>query len=199
MSVIPPEWAAVRAAARAMHDVTDDKGSLVRAFLNAGIPFVLGASISAPFADAVANGTIASEMVNGVLASVSAFGGILVGFLINLMLFTGRVQSRAETSFEVVREAVKRVKYLLVSQTSTLLAAIGMVVFTILWLALIALAVDQFIVVLVGAMLGGFTGLALVRTILLPFQIFELHEYTLDDAVEEAKLRIKTQLDLEGK
>ncbi len=124
------------------------------------------------------------------LAGVIALGSLLAGFMVTLMLFTGRIEQASALTLEELQAYARRIKFLLSSQAQTLFAAVLSAVFAIVWLCFFALSLDVAAQRIVGAVCFGFTAVALLRCILVPLQIYEIHEATLDDAVAD---RIKQE------
>ncbi|WP_254813467.1 hypothetical protein [Xanthomonas campestris] len=111
-----------------------------------------------------------------VAAGALAYAAILIGFVVNLMLFSGKIESPQGYSPEELNLIIPRLRYILYSQMVTLFAAIGLSAMTLLGSLVIAAGVDRIALGPVLFLSGGFAFLCVVRTALLPLQIYELHE-----------------------
>lgn len=183
-SFLPGEWRTAAASLRAMNLAAGPLGhSYPRSLVAFLLPFVFGA---APgwFAASVLAGADATVAV-GVMAALLAFGGLLLGFVVTLMLFTGRLADPSRLTYEQAEAFATRLKYLLASQAMTLFAALLLAVVALVWMVLYAARLPVISMAIVGAVLGGFTGVCVVRMFLLPMQIYELHEESLDAAVAQ--------------
>ncbi|WP_185761820.1 hypothetical protein [Xanthomonas phaseoli] len=120
--------------------------------------------------EGVASGLLA------VAAGALAYAAILIGFVVNLMLFSGRLENPDSYSPEQLDVMVPRLRYLLYSQMVTLFAAIGLSAMTLLGSLVVAAEVGRVALSPILLLSGGFAFLCVVRTALLPLQIYELHE-----------------------
>jgi len=156
-------------------------------FVALWLPFLIGAVIAAlvvPLLDG-ADPTAAMS----IMGALVAFGGLLVGFVVTLMLFTGHSIDFETLTYEQVDAYTRRIKYLLVSQAVTLLSALMLAVLAVVWMTLYAIGASLAAMYGVGAALGGFGMLCLVRMVWLPVQVFELHEAGLEGARKRAEQR----------
>ncbi|WP_111266308.1 hypothetical protein [Marilutibacter maris] len=120
-------------------------------------------------------------MVSTFVGALLAFSALVVGFIVALMLFTGTVGNMAALSLEQLQAHTARIKYLLVSQTTTLAAALLTTISAIVWLILFSVSAQKLLIDVNSGLIGGFMLITLIRTVLLPLQIFELHAATLAD------------------
>lgn len=182
--LMPEEWRTAAGTLKAMNQVAGPLGhSYPRSLVAFMLPFALGA-VPAWFGMrvlAVSSETIAMS----VMATLLAFGGLLLGFVVTLMLFTGRLENPARLTYEQTEAYAARLKYLLASQAMTLFAALMLAVLAVVWMVMYAAKLPAISLVIVGMALCGFAGVCVVRMFLLPMQIFELHEESLDAAVEQ--------------
>lgn len=180
---LPDDWRTAAATLDAMnHTAGDRRRAYPHSMLGFGVPFVSGAVFLGYFTDALAHTTPTVPM--GVMAALLAFSGLLVGFVVTLMLFTGRLQSPDDLGYEMAVAYATRIKYLLASQAKTLFSALLMAVLATVWMLLYATQPPLVALQVVGGALGGFGAVCLCRMMLLPMQIFELHEDALDRLVE---------------
>jgi hypothetical protein len=122
--------------------------------------------------------------VLALIAAVLAFGGLLVGMLVTVMVFTGKIESPETVSLEVVRAYITRLKLLLASQAKTLVAAIITCVLSVLSLVMHAAAADALGIRIIDTALFGFLSVCFFRCIILPIQVFELHEAWLEGVLQ---------------
>ncbi|MEX5545229.1 hypothetical protein Q1J68_06405 [Pseudomonas pergaminensis] len=134
-----------------------------------------------------------------ILDSLLSFCGIIIGFVITAMLFSGRNQSADKLGLEQARVYALKTRYILVSQTQTLIAflfCVGFSLFAIMCKNSKLSSVDS---QLVFALAMGYFSLGVYRTIFLPFQIYDVHSFALDSLIlekeEQAKLKAKGVMD----
>ncbi len=147
-------------------------------FLFAFVLLVLGSLITWALIPAVPDVTkdgVGSSLL-AVAAGALAYAAILIGFVVNLMLFSGRIEKPESYSPEELALIVPRLRYLLYSQMVTLFAAIGLSAMTLLGSLVVAAGVERLAIGPILFLSGGFAFLCIVRTGLLPLQIYELHE-----------------------
>lgn len=178
--LIPDEWQSAPALIRSMVSVVGETSHAVTKHI-AGmlLPFFLGFLIGSylPLIDTVEAG----KLVRGILT----VAGILAGFMVTLMVFTGRTEKTDLLDYESAKKYRNKVIYLLWSQTLTLFANVATVIAAIIWFYVTTICDDSQVLVTLTSTLFGFLAIALSRSILLPLQIFELHQFTLDFMVEE--------------
>ncbi|WP_206862580.1 hypothetical protein [Lysobacter changpingensis] len=189
MRLLPEEWTASWSALRAMGGLTAGAGFSARHLIAFAVPLSVGAWVGWHVAPAFMSAQRENTLF-ALLAGVIALGSLLAGFMVTLMLFTGRIEQASALTLEELQAYARRIKFLLSSQAQTLFAAVLSAVFAIVWLCFFALSLDVAAQRIVGAVCFGFTAVALLRCILVPLQIYEIHEATLDDAVAD---RIKQE------
>jgi hypothetical protein len=191
--VLPAEWRSAWQTLSTMNRVAGPVGpAFARSLLGFVLPFAAG-SLPAlwfmPKLVAVAD----KEVSIAVIAGVLAFGGLLVGFIATLMLFTGRLEHAAALTLEQIHAFAERLKYLLASQAMTLFCALVLSLLCVLWMGAVALGVSALGPTTLGVVLAGFASVSFCRMWLLPIQIFELHEAWLDlqiaDKIRETRAR----------
>lgn len=126
--------------------------------------------------------------VTAIFGGVVAFAGLLVGFLVTLMLFTGRLGSTAALTVEELRSYGSRLRYLLVSQAVTLAFAMAAAVLALAFLVVHFAVAPLIVRCAILALAGGTLLTCMVRSLLLPMQIYELHDAHLNDELD-AKAR----------
>jgi hypothetical protein len=177
---LPSEWATWGDVAGEMGRFrSPDRREKVRNRLFSVLIFALGAIPGALASPAVVE--LSEGALGAIFGGVLAFCGLLVGFLVTLMLFTGRLGAVQSLSFEDLRSYGSRLRYLLVSQAVTLAFAMICAVLCISYLIVYFLGAPLLLHSVNLAMLLGFLMLCLARSALLPIQIFELHDAHLHD------------------
>lgn len=186
MRFLPEEWTASWSALRAMGGLTAGAAITVRHFLAFAVPLSIGASIGWFVAPAFAE-TQNENTLFALLGGIVALGSLLSGFMVTLMLFTGRIENSESLTLEELEAYVDRIKFLLSSQAQTLFASVLGAAFAIAWLCFHALSPDDVAQRIAGAGCFGFTLVALLRCVLVPLQIYEIHEATLDDQLDDRR------------
>jgi len=177
--LIPDEWQSLPALLRQILGIV---GKTSHAYLKMLVGFAL------PFAAGSALGLYAIPMTpstsEALIRGVLSFAGLLSGFMVTLMLFTGRTEKTDSLSLEAAREYRDKVIYLLWSQTQTLVFSLTTALMSVLWM-LAESRSNSLMLEILTVGLFGFLAVALVRTVLLPLQIFDLHQFALNMMVSE--------------
>ncbi len=178
--LVPAEWASLAHVAREMGKFrAPDSGERKRNRLTTTFMFAVGAIPAALSTNAIQ--TFSEGALAAIVGGLLAFFGLLIGFLVTLMLFTGRLGSTASLSVEDLRRYGARLRYLLASQSITLGYAMSSAVLCLVYLVVFFSGAPLILHSLVLALLGGGVALSLLRAVLLPVQIFELHDAHLSD------------------
>jgi len=150
------------------------------------IPSGIGLAIAWWLLPAALTQTDKASML-AVAAGVLAFAAILVGFVVTLMLFTGRIELPSSAQVEVVAGFADRTRYLLYSQAVTLFAATILSALVILFCIMVAAGSERLSLLCIGLAIGGFTSMCLFRACLLPLQIYEIHVAGLQMLIDKAQ------------
>lgn len=175
-------------------DKTAGRGpaAFVRALVAFALGFAVGAVPALWFAGPL-SATKDSGSALGIMSALLAFGGLLTGFVASLMLFSGRLENPSRLTFEMAVAYRARLRFLLASQASTLVASLLQCVLAVSWMVLYAIHCAHASLAFLAVVVFGFAGVCVLRMLLLPMQLFELHEEALDAAVsileEEARAR----------
>ncbi|MCC5858603.1 MAG: hypothetical protein JJT90_10635 [Ectothiorhodospiraceae bacterium] len=135
------------------------------------------------------------------LASITALS-ILGGFIINLMLFTGRMGDAQGISADDSRIVASHISYLLVSQSTTFFVYLITLVMAISWFAF-ASAENAFVnsisisLRMATALLIGLLFVCFMRSTILPLQLYEMHRFTLDLMVATKDKELSELIDKE--
>lgn len=177
---LPSEWATWGEVAGEMGRFrSPDRREGLRNRLFSVLIFALGAIPGGLASTSVVK--LSEGALGAIFGGILAFCGLLVGFLVTLMLFTGRLGAVQNLSVEDLRSYGSRLRYLLVSQAVTLAFAMICAVLCIIYLVVYFLGAPLLLHSSTLAMLFGFLVLCLARSALLPIQIFELHDAHLSD------------------
>lgn len=127
---------------------------------------------------------------DNLLNAVIAFDGVIMGFVITAMLFSGRSQFLTKMSYEQTMLYAHKTRYMLMSQINTLFAFLMCLLFCVLTMLSLKLKggfLDRTTLVVLSA---GFFGLGCYRVLLLPFQIYEVHSFALDNLVADSEVKV---------
>jgi len=192
---IPDDW---QSATKARSDIIQQskqpqngKAKQIVAFV---IPIITGALIgiySYPF------------IKKDVIVAIITISGVLAGFVITLMLFTGRVSGSDSLDYEASIAYRAKITYLLWSQLNTFGSYIITVLICIAWIAITENGArlsnthsDYHISLnVLSVIVTSFTALSMVRTYLLPYQIYEVHKFSLDALVKSKEKEINYSID----
>lgn len=130
-------------------------------------------------------GFLASEVVDdNLLNAVIAFDGVIMGFVITAMLFSGRSQYLSKMTYEQTVLYAHRTRYMLMSQINTLMAFLMCLLSSVLLMvAMKSGFLDKTILAVLSA---SFFLLGCYRVMLLPFQIYDVHSLALDNLVADS-------------
>jgi hypothetical protein len=176
LSFIPDEWISAGRAFRLMWiESARTPHATAKTLIGIAIPFAAGASVQL-----ISKVSVSVDFVQGVLTVV----GVLAGFVVTLMLFTGGTSGTEKLNHDQTRRYASKTYYLLFSQTVTLACYLASLVLGSAWLFTNTGATHGTAHAYVAPFLCGSVGLALARTILLPAQIFERHHFAIETTVE---------------
>src|SRR3990167_330072 len=134
---------------------------------------------------------------DNLLNATIAFSGIIIGFTITSMLFSGRSQYLTKMTYEQTALYAHKTRYMLMSQINTLFSFLMCLLFSILSMVAIKSGLLEKLIIIPLA--SGFLTLGCYRIMLLPFQIYEIHSFALDNLVAESgqeateEIKSKTQ------
>lgn len=159
-------------------------------FLSYSIPVVVGILIGFLAHRYLPPSTL-SHSIGKIAATLSTLASVFSGFIVTLMLFTGRGAGASSLAYEKACTYAQKIKYLLFSQLQTLVSylVVMLVSFSELLLSP-GITTSKFYI----GTLSACVLIAATRTILIPFQIYEIHEFELDSIVEEKKKLLDDRL-----
>ncbi|MDE5498217.1 hypothetical protein FG879_20290 [Pseudomonas sp. 4B] len=122
-----------------------------------------------------------------VLDSLVGFCGIIIGFVITAMLFSGRNPAADKLKYEQARVYTLKTKFILLSQTQTLIAFLFCAGFCLLAIMVKNSRVGFFDSLMLFSLAMAYFSLGVYRTVFLPFQIYDVHSFALDSLILEKK------------
>lgn len=120
-----------------------------------------------------------------ILDSMISFCAIIIGFVITAMLFSGRTQSADKLKYEQVKIYVVKTKYILLSQTQTLVAFLFCVVFCLVAIFVKNSKLSSIDSLIIFSTAMAYFSLGVYRVVFLPFQIYDVHSFSLDSLIIE--------------
>lgn len=182
-AIVPMEWATWGTVSSEMvRWRAPNRDERRRGLLFAVGTFALGSIPAALLSTQVA--ALSEGALAAIFGGFLAFSGLLAGFLVTLMLFTGRLGATDGLDIEALRNYGSRLRYLLVSQAVTLVCAMSVAMLAIFYLIISFGSAPLLVHSTTLALLGGCLVQCVARSLLLPVQIFELHDAHLDDELE---------------
>ncbi|EME5145231.1 hypothetical protein ACXR8V_17045 [Pseudomonas aeruginosa] len=133
----------------------------------------------------------------GILETVITFSGVIIGFVITAMLFSGRSAFAIGLNLQQVKVYRIKTKYMLLSQANTLFSFLFCLGFCIATLFALKLKAESSSLIL-SSVSFSFLFLGGYRTLLLPYQIYEVHSFSLDNLVDEIADSERGQLRSDG-
>lgn len=190
--LIPDEWLAALDSRKSLIEVSSSTSyGKTKQFISIFIPALIGAILGYYILDYIDQNFVSSVM---------NAAGILAGFVITLMLFTGRVFGTESLDYESAVIYQDKITYLLWSQLTTFFSLLITVGTSILW-AIVSNDVGKdssnFWPYIVNIILISFMTLSALRTFLLPFQIYELHKFSLDQLVKQKRDEVNSSVQSE--
>lgn len=180
---IPDDWQSAELAGRQMR-------AIVSRTTHARTKVFIG--LVAPFAAGAVLGLFCKEDVNAQLIDISMTTlGILAGFLMSLMLFTGRITGSESLDLDSACEFKAKILYLLWSQSLTFMAYLVTLILGIAWL--LSESSDRINEVFAVLYAGGLAT-CFVRSALLPYQLFDMHTFSLDALITQKRGELKQSI-----
>jgi len=183
--LLPDEvQSAATAGAEMLRVVTQTSNFWIKQTVAAVVPISLGAALGYWLSEGGAQGAQAVALKD-IMTGIMTFISVLAGFMVTLMLFTGRSGGAKLLSVDQAPLYVEKITYLLFSQAVTLAVHIVCILACLIWLIVQshgqAMVLGQWLFVIsIGLLI-----LSMFRTLLLPFQIYEVHHFELTAMVEE--------------
>lgn len=157
------------------------------------VPLLLGYALGIWLID---TSTLAKlTAIKDIVAAVLTLASVLAGFMVTLMLFTGRTSGTKVLTADQAPAYVEKIIYLLFSQALTLIVHILCILVCVGWLVVYSVSASSSVTATLFALAAGFLTLSLFRTLLLPFQIYEVHQFELSAMVEEKNRQFMKELE----
>lgn len=131
---------------------------------------------------------------DNLLNAIIAFDGVIMGFVITAMLFSGRSQFLTKMSYEQTLLYAHKTRYMLMSQINTLFSFLVCLLFSILTMVSMKMkggVLNQTSLVVLSS---AFFFLGCYRVLLLPFQIYDVHSFALDNLVADSEGKVSTDV-----
>lgn len=126
----------------------------------------------------------ASFVDDNLLNAIIAFSGVIIGFVITAMLFSGRSQYLTKMTYEQTLLYAQKTRYMLMSQINTLFSFLMCLLFCIL--TMVSSKSGFLHQPTAVAFSAGFFVLGCYRVLLLPFQIYDVHSFALDNLIADS-------------
>lgn len=200
--MVPDEWqAAVPVLAEVIRSSKKTSHFWIKQIIGLSLPFVCGALIvylTIHHGGADAQPSFKQEVAPRLATAVIAFAAIVSGFMITLMLATGRTDGTADLNEVQAQKFKEKITYILLVQGLSVCAHILTAVSSLTWLLMLSVGASDHYLQCVMIGIGGFVTVSIIRTVLVPIHIFELHAFTLSALVsskqEEAKKRVEQHM-----
>ena len=127
---------------------------------------------------------------DNLLNAVIAFDGVIMGFVITAMLFSGRSQFVTKMTYEQTVLYAHKTRYMLMSQINTLFAFLMCLLFCLLTMVLMKAKAEILTVSISVVMSSAFFTLGCYRVLLLPFQIYDVHSFALNNLIVDSKAEV---------
>jgi len=183
INLIPDEWRSAGSTyAEAWRVVRGTHRAAFRHVLGFLLPFGVGGLVGAWTATYLIaiEGDGALHVARGVLT----FAGVLTGFMFTVILFTGRVDQVYSLTYEQARDYRAKVIYLVWSQIVTLTNHLLTAISALALLIALSIGVSSTVIWFLCVMTSAFFAVSFLRTLLLPWQVFEIHQFGLDRLVD---------------
>ena len=171
---LPDEWRSAWASGlRLKAAVKRTAHARTKSYLSLVLPFILAFSLAL---------YLEVDIHDTALAMIITLLGILSGFAMSLMLFTGRVSGAEYLDYESSRLFREKVIYLLWTQVMTLMFFLWALFFSVVLLLSgegFAGGLHVLDAIVVGALVVG-----IFRSMLFPYQLVELHLFSLQQLVD---------------
>jgi hypothetical protein len=183
--IVPDEVQSASNAAANLFSVASRTSHFwLKQFVGLAVPFGLGLALAA----LVVNRLLKPEEMEDfkqVMVGMLTFVSVLAGFMVTLMLFTGRTDGTKLLSARQARPYVDKVTYLLFAQAVTLALHIGCAAACLVWMLLDAIGAASEAVTWMFYLAFGLLVGSMARSLLLPLQIYELHQFEFEAFLDE--------------
>ncbi|MDO7930607.1 hypothetical protein Q6A26_03310 [Xanthomonas euvesicatoria pv. eucalypti] len=162
----------------------------LKQFLGFIVPFATGTAASLLIVDAIIKPSQAQSLKE-VIVGILTFVSVLAGFMVTLMLFTGRTDSAKLLSARQAPAYVDKMTYLLFSQASALAVHITCAAVCLIWMLLYGVGAKGDAISWLFHASFGLLAVAMVKSLLLPLQIYELHRFEFDALLDQKRIDVE--------
>ncbi|PWV61636.1 hypothetical protein C7443_10564 [Plasticicumulans acidivorans] len=191
IKILPSDWVSADAARREMEKQAAMADSFFSRWIVAFfLPLLFGSLI----------GYFGPPVNKDFVAALVSAVGVLAGFTVTMMLFTGRMPGSEQLSIESTVDYVDKICYLLRSQCAALMSMFFTLLVCGLWLIFDGVKaapwsdLSPMIQRSSGIFLIGLLFLTSTKVILLPYQIYELQRFTLEQLKRAKNLENKKSI-----
>lgn len=128
---------------------------------------------------------LAPQAQDKITDSLLTFCGIMVGFIINAMLFSGRSPAADRLETEQANLYATKIRHILLSQIQTLISYFFCLTMCLIFIIIKNSKITSIDSLIFFSMATGFFSLGTYRMLFLPFQIYEIHDFALDALLKE--------------
>lgn len=183
--LLPDEWRSALSSSRRLFEVVHRSDApFSKVLVGFGLPVLLGLA----FYMAV-RPTLSAFAISASMTVI----GLMAGFLMNLMLSTGKVDSLEDVDYDTSTLVIDKLRHLLWSLTLTFLSYVATLAVGIALIAETASRTPEpsspetiLSQVFTALFVGGLV-LVFVRSFFLPLQIVELHQFQFDELLQSKK------------
>lgn len=183
----PDEWRSAWSSAKRIKNLVNQTShARTKILASVFLPLVIGSVIAI---------LVSPTFTDGFVRAVMTVIAILAGFVMNMILTTGKTDM---FQYLDLNEAIKirdKLKFLIWSQIMTLTIYFLTEVFAVIWFYVKGgdgLFEQTIAVLFVGGIVA-----SLFRSLLLPYQIYEVHDFALDATIKHKQEELKNNLDRE--
>lgn len=183
MTIVPHDWRAAAQVLKTLRKQTAEyRERIAQLFISLAVPGTVGAAFARVVLPHALAKVGAADTLIALSAGVLAFTAIVIGFVVTLMLQTGRIEQHVTLTFEQFLIYTGKLRYMLHSQLVTLLTSLLLTGALIFWCILLAADANTDTLIWIGTLCGGLGMVTIFRTFLLPLQIYDLHDFGLEEA-----------------
>lgn len=150
------------------------------------LPFAMGAAVSRWVVGMVIQ-PVQLQSLKEVIVGILTFVSVLAGFMVTLMLFTGRTDGAKLLDARKTPAYVDKMTYLLFSQASALAVHIACAAACLAWMLLYGVGAKGPAVIWLFHFNFGLLAVAMAKSLLLPLQIYELHRFEFDALLDQKR------------
>lgn len=185
--LLPDEWLSAAEASQDLWSVLSKTvHGLVKTLFSLLAPFILG-SVFFYFVNLKLINLV--SIINAdFLRALLTVMAILTGFMITTILFTGKPNGLAALNSQELKDVRDKISYLVLSQCLTLISHIVTALFCLTCIAFFSFV--RTLPLWAAVILAGLLLNSLMRSLILPLQIWEVHAFSLDVEISE-RIRVE--------